>query len=243
MSQARDLHKWCPELTERLKQAHNFIADRFATAEERQRHMDAIMEAVSALSTSSAISASEHKSDCAVHNEPAYPAGPCDCKLEIDPATGLPPSVLAFEDLIQQPPQYEDMHRVREYRHSIYPHWAKVIADFRTLIAERSAHLPEATATLPPMNADLLNILGRMCFQCGPIADLMRANGYAIPQHAEEEQAWVIYWSLGLYLEHGALWGELSDAQVKQWVKDAIQRSKDAKDASLNMNRREGSDK
>ena len=23
----------------------------------------------------------EHASDCAVHNEPAYPAGPCDCKL------------------------------------------------------------------------------------------------------------------------------------------------------------------
>ena len=21
-----------------------------------------------------------HDSDCAVHNEPAYPAGPCDCK-------------------------------------------------------------------------------------------------------------------------------------------------------------------
>jgi len=25
-------------------------------------------------------SADEHASDCAVHNEPAYPAGPCDCR-------------------------------------------------------------------------------------------------------------------------------------------------------------------
>lgn len=24
-----------------------------------------------------------HASDCAVHNEPAYPAGPCDCHLSI----------------------------------------------------------------------------------------------------------------------------------------------------------------
>lgn len=22
-----------------------------------------------------------HRSDCAVHNEPAYPAGPCDCRI------------------------------------------------------------------------------------------------------------------------------------------------------------------
>jgi len=27
-----------------------------------------------------------HKSDCAVHNEPAYPAGPCDCTPLIEAA-------------------------------------------------------------------------------------------------------------------------------------------------------------
>lgn len=26
----------------------------------------------------------QHASDCAVHNEPAYPAGPCDCHLSIE---------------------------------------------------------------------------------------------------------------------------------------------------------------
>lgn len=27
-----------------------------------------------------------HQSDCAVHNEPAYPAGPCDCGVAYDDA-------------------------------------------------------------------------------------------------------------------------------------------------------------
>lgn len=26
----------------------------------------------------------QHASDCAVHSEPAYPAGPCDCHLSIE---------------------------------------------------------------------------------------------------------------------------------------------------------------
>jgi hypothetical protein len=26
----------------------------------------------------------DHKSDCAVHNEPAYPAGKCDCGVDLD---------------------------------------------------------------------------------------------------------------------------------------------------------------
>lgn len=27
-----------------------------------------------------------HASDCAIHNEPAYPAGPCDCGADLSPA-------------------------------------------------------------------------------------------------------------------------------------------------------------
>jgi len=29
-----------------------------------------------------------HKSDCALHNEPAYPADPCDCGTSRDPSDG-----------------------------------------------------------------------------------------------------------------------------------------------------------
>lgn len=29
----------------------------------------------------------EHTSDCAVHNEPAYPAGPCDCGAQLETFT------------------------------------------------------------------------------------------------------------------------------------------------------------
>jgi len=38
-------------------------------------------EAIEALRA--ALAQPEHWSDCAVHNEPAYPAGECDCKLPV----------------------------------------------------------------------------------------------------------------------------------------------------------------
>lgn len=60
--------------------------------------------------------------------------------------------------------------------------------------------------TLPPLNDDLREILGRPNFRCGQIAAVLRLGGLDIAQKAEAEQAAVIYWMLGKYCMHGADW-------------------------------------
>lgn len=47
-------------------------------------------------------------------------------------------------------------------------------------------------------------ILGRPNFVCGPIAHKLVRLGHKIPPKAEDEQAYVLYWLLELYMEHGA---------------------------------------
>ncbi len=37
---------------------------------------------------------------------------------------------------------------------------------------------------------------------------MLRADGIEIPRKAEMEQAYVIHWMLGYYLNHGANWRE-----------------------------------
>jgi hypothetical protein len=64
---------------------------------------------------------------------------------------------------------------------------------------------------LPPFNADVAEILGRLCFQCIRIAELLRAGGQKIDSRAEAEQAAVIYWMLDLYAKHGASWSAKGD--------------------------------
>lgn len=54
------------------------------------------------------------------------------------------------------------------------------------------------------LNADLIEILGRPNFACGRIAATFRAAGRTIKTRAEDEQAFVLHWLLGLYLKHGA---------------------------------------
>ncbi|KKK80340.1 hypothetical protein LCGC14_2824500, partial [marine sediment metagenome] len=41
---------------------------------------DAIIAIVRGTKEFEAMSCCDHASDCAVHNEPAYPAGDCNCK-------------------------------------------------------------------------------------------------------------------------------------------------------------------
>lgn len=60
--------------------------------------------------------------------------------------------------------------------------------------------------TLPPLNDDLREILGRPNFACAQIADVLRLGGMDIARKAEAEQAAVIYWMLVKYSEHGASW-------------------------------------
>lgn len=71
--------------------------------------------------------------------------------------------------------------------------------------------------TLPTeLNEDLIDILGMPCFRAGPIAHLFNAAGEAkIPPRAENEQAFVLHWLLGLYLEHGEKWRPEAAARLR----------------------------
>jgi hypothetical protein len=53
------------------------------------------------------------------------------------------------------------------------------------------------------LNEDVRWILGRPCFWCGSIAQALRKCGFEIKPKAEDKQAVVIYWLLGLYEKHG----------------------------------------
>ena len=58
------------------------------------------------------------------------------------------------------------------------------------------------------MNADLMDILGRVNFACRPFAEALRVDGVEIPPKSEAEQAHCIHWMIGIYLEHGDNWRE-----------------------------------
>ncbi len=61
------------------------------------------------------------------------------------------------------------------------------------------------------LNTETTWILGRPNFVCGPIADALREIGNDIKRKAEEEQAFVIHWMLGLWEIHGATWKDEAD--------------------------------
>lgn len=69
---------------------------------------------------------------------------------------------------------------------------------------------------IPDMDQHLLEILGRPCFACSPIASVLRLGGAEIRRKAETEQAVVIHWMLTLYLQHGTAWKEAAQAEVKR---------------------------
>jgi hypothetical protein len=55
----------------------------------------------------------------------------------------LPPEVLDFDQFLNEPPEYEDMRKVREYRHEAYAHWVKVVDAIREY-GKACAALPAA---------------------------------------------------------------------------------------------------
>lgn len=82
----------------------------------------------------------------------------------------------------------------------------------RELIGTRKADKP----TLPEMNDDLLFILGKPCFQCASIAQILRLTGEDIQPRAESEQAAVIHWMLSYYLKHGENWKAVANTDLKE---------------------------
>lgn len=88
----------------------------------------------------------------------------------------------------------------------------------RKAAEKRIAELEARTVKLPLLNDDLVAILGRPCFTCAHLAELMRKSGDDIRRKAEHEQAAVIYWFLGLYLEHGDKWEAVAKAEIQSRV-------------------------
>jgi hypothetical protein len=63
---------------------------------------------------------------------------------------------------------------------------------------------------------ELQEILGMPNFRCSPIAHAFRANGEAIPPKSEAEQAFVLFWLVGLALEHGPDWRGAAAAKIEE---------------------------
>lgn len=68
---------------------------------------------------------------------------------------------------------------------------------------------------LPPLNDDLIAILGRPNFLCAQLADRLRSGGQEIAKRAENEQAAVIHFLLGHYLADPVQWAEKASAALK----------------------------
>lgn len=67
----------------------------------------------------------------------------------------------------------------------------------------------------PELTEDLKEVLGMMLWDTGPLAGLLRAaDGKPIPRRAEDEQAFVLHWLVGLVLEHGPEWKPRAAAEI-----------------------------
>lgn len=81
----------------------------------------------------------------------------------------------------------------------------------------------ETTVALPPLDDTMRKILGRPNFTCGQLAQWLREKGHDIKSKAEDEQATVIYWLLGLYLQHGEKWVQAADEYLRPAVKSSTE--------------------
>ena len=71
------------------------------------------------------------------------------------------------------------------------------------------------------MTPELRKVLGMMVFELSPLAHLFRDRGADIPRRAEDEQAFVLHWLIGLVLEHGAGWAEVAHVKITELQKAA----------------------
>lgn len=66
--------------------------------------------------------------------------------------------------------------------------------------------------SLPPLDDEVRDILGRPCFVVARIAQRLHKLGlYEVKTKAEDEQAVALYWMLSLYAKHGADWKKFGD--------------------------------
>lgn len=106
---------------------------------------------------------------------------------------------------------------LRQYGVSVAAAW--VYRDLEELLAASPASPAQAAGmVLPPLDQDLIDILGRPNFQCIRIAQLFRQAGAEIATKAENEQAAVIHFLLSMYLQHGKEWATAADEHLKALV-------------------------
>jgi len=78
----------------------------------------------------------------------------------------------------------------------------EILRDRMRAAITAAGHAP----SLPALNDTLVYILGRVCFRCAGIAQILRSAGQVIPTRAEDEQAATIHFLLSMYLQHGPAW-------------------------------------
>ena len=64
------------------------------------------------------------------------------------------------------------------------------------------------------MSPAIAEVLGIMCFQAGPLAEVYRAAGHPIKRKAEAEQAFILWRFLPLAILHGDAWREHSNRDL-----------------------------
>ncbi|NHC63056.1 hypothetical protein [Paenalcaligenes suwonensis] len=79
-------------------------------------------------------------------------------------------------------------------------------ADLFASAAAVPTDIVAAQEPLPPLNDDLIAILGRPNFMCAGIAQLLRDSGHEIKKRAENEQAAALHFLLGHYLSDPQNW-------------------------------------
>jgi hypothetical protein len=68
---------------------------------------------------------------------------------------------------------------------------------------------------------DLRDILSMTMWNTGPIAHALRDGGQDIKRKAEDEQAEVMHWLIGLALEHGSEWRVKASHRIRE-IKAAL---------------------
>lgn len=76
-----------------------------------------------------------------------------------------------------------------------------------------------------PLDDETRWILGRPNFACAGIAAKLRTQGHEIARKAEAEQAFVIWWMLCVYENHGTKWRDVAEEMLNPPASQAIVQS------------------
>lgn len=169
-----------------------------------------------------------------VHRADGEYRGPCTCvaavvAAEVTPAQASPLDRERLQEAIAEA-LGDALDCTRAW--SAWQHGTMSAADFVSVAGDagRVAEIADAAAavlgaarpspptpplTLPPLDADLIEILGRPNFACTSIAQALRLMGHEIKTKAEHEQAAALHWMLGFYIQHGPAWREHATAAMQ----------------------------